>query len=145
MATIGIQRHCRVRAKDFSSPDGSSSPTEANAWYSSQMKTAGRKYRSGAAFICDGRRKSDCSQAFLSITPISSGQRWVAAGGHIQGQHLARLDQLIKGWQALAHSGPKSRLFVSLWNPLVSLRCHLPPSPGAGVDRTPALRPAGRI
>ena len=45
VATIGMQRHCRVRAKDFSSPDGSSSPTEANDWYSSQMNTAGQKYR----------------------------------------------------------------------------------------------------
>ena len=31
VATIGMQRHCRVSAKDFSSPDGSSSPTEAKA------------------------------------------------------------------------------------------------------------------
>ena len=31
VATIGMQRHWRVRAKDFSSPDGSSSPTEAKA------------------------------------------------------------------------------------------------------------------
>ena len=27
----------------------------------------------------------------------STGQRRVAAGGHVQGQHLARLDQLIEG------------------------------------------------
>ena len=31
VATMGIQRHCRVSANDFSSPDGSSSPTEAKA------------------------------------------------------------------------------------------------------------------
>ena len=42
VATIGMTRHCRVRAKAFSSPLGSSSPTLANAWYSSQMKMAGR-------------------------------------------------------------------------------------------------------
>ena len=41
-ATIGMQRHCRVSANAFSSPDGSSWPTVANAWYSSQMNTAGR-------------------------------------------------------------------------------------------------------
>ena len=29
VATIGMHRHCRVSAKDFSSPVGSSSPTEA--------------------------------------------------------------------------------------------------------------------
>ena len=43
VATIGMHRHCRVKAKDFSSPVGSSSPTEAKDWYSSQIKTAGRK------------------------------------------------------------------------------------------------------
>ena len=42
VATIGMQRHCRVRANAFSSPEGSSCPTVANAWYSSQMNTAGR-------------------------------------------------------------------------------------------------------
>ena len=31
VATIGMQRHCRVSAKDFSPPDGSSSPTDAKA------------------------------------------------------------------------------------------------------------------
>ena len=31
VATMGITRHCRVRAKAFSSPLGSSSPTLANA------------------------------------------------------------------------------------------------------------------
>ena len=43
VATIGMHRHCRVSAKDFSSPVGSSSPTDAKDWYSSQIKTAGRK------------------------------------------------------------------------------------------------------
>ena len=43
VATMGMTRHCRVRANAFSSPEGSSSPTEAKDWYSSQMKTAGRK------------------------------------------------------------------------------------------------------
>ena len=43
VATIGMQRHCRVSANAFSSPDGSSCPTVANAWYSSQMNTAGRR------------------------------------------------------------------------------------------------------
>ena len=42
VATIGTQRHCRVSANAFSSPEGSSWPTVANAWYSSQMNTAGR-------------------------------------------------------------------------------------------------------
>ena len=43
VATIGITRLCLVRAKLFSSPAGSSSPTVANCWYSSQTNTAGRK------------------------------------------------------------------------------------------------------
>ena len=43
VATIGMQRHCRVSANAFSSPAGSSWPTVANAWYSSQMNTAGRR------------------------------------------------------------------------------------------------------
>ena len=43
VATMGTQRHCRVSANAFSSPDGSSWPTVANAWYSSQMNTAGRR------------------------------------------------------------------------------------------------------
>ena len=34
VATIGMQRHCRVSANAFSSPAGSSWPTVANAWYS---------------------------------------------------------------------------------------------------------------
>ena len=34
VATIGTQRHCRVSANAFSSPEGSSCPTVANAWYS---------------------------------------------------------------------------------------------------------------
>ena len=42
VATMGMTRHCRVSAKAFSSPLGSSSPTLAKAWYSSQIKTAGR-------------------------------------------------------------------------------------------------------
>ncbi len=42
VATMGMQRHCRVSANAFSSPEGSSWPTVANAWYSSQMNTAGR-------------------------------------------------------------------------------------------------------
>ena len=47
VATIGMQRDWRVSAKLFSSPLGSSSPTVAKDWYSSQMKTAGRKYLPG--------------------------------------------------------------------------------------------------
>ena len=43
VATMGMQRLCRVRAKACSSPAGSSCPTVAKAWYSSQMKAAGRK------------------------------------------------------------------------------------------------------
>ena len=39
VATMGMTRHCRVRANAFSSPLGSSSPTLAKAWYSSQIKT----------------------------------------------------------------------------------------------------------
>ena len=42
VATIGMQRHCRVSANAFSSPAGSSWPTVANAWYSSHTNTAGR-------------------------------------------------------------------------------------------------------
>jgi len=37
VATIGTHRHWRVSANAFSSPDGSSCPTVANAWYSEQI------------------------------------------------------------------------------------------------------------
>ena len=43
VATIGTTRDWRVRGNAFSSPCGSSSPTTANDWYSSQTKTAGRQ------------------------------------------------------------------------------------------------------
>ena len=46
VATIGISRDWRVSANIFSSPAGSSSPTVANVWYSSQRNMAGRKTRS---------------------------------------------------------------------------------------------------
>ena len=44
VATMGMTRHCRVRANAFSSPD-SDHPRRpmTKDWYSSQMKTAGRK------------------------------------------------------------------------------------------------------
>ena len=44
VATIGMQRDCRDRLKNFSSPVGSLSPTVANAWYSSQRNRTCRKY-----------------------------------------------------------------------------------------------------
>ena len=88
VATIGMQRHCRVRAKDFSSPEGSSSPTEANDWYSSQMNTAGRKYRPGDDFISAGRRRSACSQAFLSMTPIARASAGLVPAGMFRASTL---------------------------------------------------------
>ena len=42
VATIGIHFACRDRAKNFSSPVGSFSPTVANAWYSSHRNITGR-------------------------------------------------------------------------------------------------------
>ena len=41
VATIGIQRACRAREKNFSSPDGSFSPVVAKDWYSSQTNDDG--------------------------------------------------------------------------------------------------------
>ena len=41
VATIGMQRHCWVSAKDFSSPDGSSSPTDlSGSWVSCPFRGA---------------------------------------------------------------------------------------------------------
>ena len=41
----------------------------------------------------------------------SAGQGRIGPGRHVQGQHFARLDQLIEGWQALTHFHPKSRRY----------------------------------
>ena len=43
VATMGMQRGWRERAKNFSSPLGSFSPAVANSWYSSQMKNTCRQ------------------------------------------------------------------------------------------------------
>ena len=47
VATIGMHRACRASEKNFSSPDGSFSPVVANAWYSSQTNSTGRRLRVG--------------------------------------------------------------------------------------------------
>src|SRR3989442_1136550 len=51
VATIGISRAWRDRAKARSSPVGSVSPTVANAWYSSATNTRSRHGRAGSAAI----------------------------------------------------------------------------------------------
>ena len=61
----------RVRAKAFSSPLGSLSPTVANCWYSSTTNSTGRQYRSRFHSSCirAGRSSRVDSHACLSITP----------------------------------------------------------------------------
>ena len=49
MATIGMHFGCREMDRNRSSPVGLSPPTVAKFWYSSQMKTVGRKCRYGSA------------------------------------------------------------------------------------------------
>ena len=51
VAPIGMQRAGRESAKNFSSPEGSFSPTGANAWYSSHMKRTCRQVRPGSRSI----------------------------------------------------------------------------------------------
>src|ERR1700723_3151722 len=51
VATMGMHFGCRERDRNRSSPVGLSPPTVAKFWYSSQMKTVGRKYRSGCLSI----------------------------------------------------------------------------------------------
>ena len=43
VATMGMQRGSRERARNFSSPLGSFCPAVANSWYSSQMKNTCRQ------------------------------------------------------------------------------------------------------
>ena len=45
------------------------------------MNTAGRKYRVGVAFILAGLSKRDCSQAFLSMTPIARASAGLVPAG----------------------------------------------------------------
>src|SRR5947207_860828 len=55
VATIGMQRACRAREKNFSSPDGSFSPVVAKDWYWSHMNATARHGRVGSACILDIR------------------------------------------------------------------------------------------
>ena len=88
VATIGMQRHCRVSANAFSSPAGSSWPTVANAWYSSQMNTAGRRSRPGRRAASTGRRSSACIHAFLSSTPMARARAGFAPAGMLSARIL---------------------------------------------------------
>ena len=74
VATIGMQRDCRLSPNAFSSPLGSASPTVANDWYSSHRKMAGRKNLLGILRMSAGRCNSAPSQLCLSITPIARGE-----------------------------------------------------------------------
>src|SRR6202011_5667052 len=59
VATMGMHFGCRDRDRKRSSPVGLSPPTVAKFWYSSQMKTVGRKCRSGCSSISGIRSRTD--------------------------------------------------------------------------------------
>ena len=71
VATMGMTRHCRVRAKAFSSPLGSSSPTLAKAWFRTGAARSAADYRShvfeGNIWIEARTREAreDCSRGTL--------------------------------------------------------------------------------
>ena len=87
------------------------------------MNTAGRKYCSGAAFICAGRRRSDCSQAFLSMTPIARASAGLLPAGMFRASTLPDSISSSRGGKLWRTLGPKSRLFVFLWTHSWPLLC----------------------
>ena len=98
VATMGMTRDCRVRAKAFSSPAGSSSPTDAKLWYSSQRKTAGAV---GIGLDLRGAGKQGLEPRVLEEDADGAGEGGVGAGRHVEGDHPAGLDELMERREAL--------------------------------------------
>src|SRR5262249_3256469 len=81
VATIGMHFDWRDKAKNFSSPDGSDSPTVANAWYSSQRNNTGRNSRSGCAAIFGIRCNMARWKSSFNMQPIARAVAVLLAAG----------------------------------------------------------------
>ena len=96
VATMGMTRHCRVRANAFSSPLGSSSPTLAKA-----ELVADKDGRPDVAAWIGLHRRRPAEQRLepriFQHDADGAGQRRVGAGGHVEGEYLPALDELVKG------------------------------------------------
>ena len=96
VATIGIRRAWRDRAKARSSPVGSVSPTVAKAWYSSATKSRSRHGRCGSAAIFGMRCRTARWKSSFSMTPRPRARAGFIATGKVQAEHVPGLEQIFE-------------------------------------------------
>ena len=94
VATIGMHLGWRERAKNFSSPLGSFSPTVAKCWYSSQMKKTCRKYCSRICLDLRNAVQDGALEVELHHDTDGLGQSWVERHREVQGADFSGFDEL---------------------------------------------------
>ena len=88
VATMGMHLGWRERAKNFSSPVGSFSPTVAKCWYSSQMKKTCRKYCSGFVSMFGMRFRTARWKSSFIMTPMALASPGFRETGKFKAQTL---------------------------------------------------------
>ena len=94
VATIGMQRHCRVSANAFSSPAGSSLAHGGERLVLVADEHGGPEVASGPAGGLGGPPQERLHPGVLEQHADGASERRVRARGHVEGEDAARLDQL---------------------------------------------------
>ena len=96
VATMGMHLGWRERAKNFSSPVGSFSPTVAKCWYSSQMKKTCRKCCFGIGFDLGDAVHDSPLEVELHHDADGLGQTWIERDREVEGADFAGFDQFVE-------------------------------------------------
>jgi hypothetical protein len=96
VATIGMHFGCREMERKRSSPVGLSPPTVAKFWYSSQMKTVGRKCLCGSASHLWDTQHHGTLIVDLHHGAEGLGKRRVQSHGKVQTNDRARFDEFVE-------------------------------------------------